>query len=204
MCTLGAVSGFRFSIGDSLYAENTLLDGKIVCGVFEDADKLAAGDKITVVVTKRGELLYIHALQRASDHLFLLPLSAVCGQQAFFQKCMRVAFRMTLLLWLVLGIFSIVFHIVEEPANPRYTLFALFTLLAPPLIMYPTELLSYRSMGPSENYAEAIFKVLGIPRSGHFDASAGMEWFGVPGKGFLALSAATALKKHKLLFKIKD
>lgn len=190
--------------GEDMYNFAAAIDGKVVCGVFEDADKLVSGDSVSVVVSKRGEVLYVHSLYRKSDHLFLLPLGAMCGQAAFFHKCMRVAFRMTVLLWILLGAFSTIFHIVESPANPRYWLFALFSLLGPPLLMYPTELLSYRSMGPSGKYAEAIFQVNEIPKPDYFDASAGMEWFGKPGIGYLALNFSTALKKHKLRYKIKN
>ena len=41
-----------------------LLGDQVICGCFEKGDAFADGDRIRAVVSKRGDVLYTHALVR--------------------------------------------------------------------------------------------------------------------------------------------
>ena len=71
-------------------------------------------------------------------------------------------------------------------------------------MMFPTEILTYRAMGPAGDYAETIFRLYGIPRPSDFDAMKGMAQFEGHGGVFPAINGAKALEEHKTKFKIKD
>jgi hypothetical protein len=183
--------------GEDMFNFAAIIDGRVVCGVLADADKLKSGDAVTAVVSKRGEVLFVHSLKRVRDDLLLLPLSAVCGAEAFFKECMRTAWRVTRLQWVFISTIFIGYELIETPEHSNYLFLILFTLLGPPLMMFPMEYWSYRTMAPTGNYAECIFKVYGFPNPEYFDASAGVAWFAGEDGGFHAMNAARAIEVHQ-------
>jgi hypothetical protein len=183
--------------GEDMFNFAAILDGQVVCGVFSDVDKLVCGDAVSAVVSRRGHVLFVHSMRRASDDLLLLPQSAVCGSEAFFKECMRVAWRVTRLLWAFIATIFLGYELIETPEHSNYLFLLLFTLLGPPFLMFPMEYWSYRTMAPTGDYAECIFKVYGFPNPDYFDASAGVAWFPGAGGGFHAMSAAKAIEAHR-------
>ena len=73
-----------FYDGEDMYNFAGLVNGKVVCGVFRDADKIKDGDVVKLVVTQRKDVLYVHSLIRIDDSFFMMPLNAYCGERAFF------------------------------------------------------------------------------------------------------------------------
>lgn len=88
--------------GEDMHNFAGLVNGEVVCGTFDDADKIKDGDIVKLVVTRRGDVLHVHSLLRIEDSLLLMPLNAYCGERAFFGSCMRFARNMTLFVWFVL------------------------------------------------------------------------------------------------------
>ena len=126
-----------------------------------------------------------------------LTLNATCGPGAFYKNCMRVAWNMTRIGWAFFASISAVYFMVENPEDPKYLVTFLISLAIPPLIMFPMEYWSYKTMAPSGNYAESIFKLFGFPMPKYFDASPGTDWFKRANGGFFAINAAKAIEEHK-------
>ncbi len=190
--------------GEDVHNFACILKNSVMCGTFKDADKLRNKDVILAVVSKRGDIYFVHSLRRISDDLFMLPLNAVRGPDALFRSCMRVAWNITRVVWIILGVTIYSYISIAYPGRGQYWIFILFTLLAPPLVMFPMELMTYRAMESAGDYAEAIFKVFGIPRPASFDATKEQSIFDAQGGTFLAPNFAKSLTEHKRKFKIRD
>jgi hypothetical protein len=188
--------------GEETFNFAGVVDGNIVCGVFEEADKLISGDLVSAIVSKRGNVLFVHSLQRVSDHLLMLPAHAICGPEAFFKDCMRVAWRMTRLLWVFMGTIFMVFHMVHNSEDQKYLMTFLIAMLAPPIVIFPMEYWSYRTMAPTGDYAECIFKLYGFPNPEYFNAAKGMDLFPSQSGGFIAINSEKAIEIHRKRYKM--
>jgi hypothetical protein len=199
---LSSASTTMFTEGEDLHNFAGLVGGKLVCGVFPEANRLESNDKILAVVSERSGVLYAHSVQRASDHLLLLPPDTFAGQDALFQRCMRFAWRMTIFLWILFGIGQIVYNTMYPESGQSYLFDFFVTLLAPPLLMFTTEYFTYRKLDGAGEYARAIFEVYRIPEPDSFDAVSGMDFFKQNSATFFAMNADKALKKHLKKFNI--
>lgn len=103
--------------GENMYNFAGMVGDQVVCGVFAEGNKLQSGNAISAVVSRRGDVLYVHSLQRTSDNLLLLPLNATCGEEAQFRQCMRFAWNMTKFLWVALAIFAIGYVAYQPPGE---------------------------------------------------------------------------------------
>lgn len=193
-----------FAEGEDLYNFAAIMAGKVVCGVFEHANRLQAGDEIAAVVSARDGVLFAHSVKRKSDHLLLLPREANGGQDALYRRCVRFAWRMTIFLWILFGAGQIVYNLLYPESGQSYLFDFLVTLLAPPLLMFTTELFTYRQLNGAGQYARAIFEAYQIPRPDSFDALAGMDLFTQETQTFFAMNAERALNRHLKKFKIEN
>jgi hypothetical protein len=191
-----------FAEGEDLYNFAGMVGADVLCGVFADANRLESGDKIVAVVSRRSGVLYAHSVKRNSDHLLLLPQHALAGQAALFRRCMQFAWRMTIFLWILFGIGQVVYNWMNPDSGQSYLFDFLVTLLAPPLLMFTTEFLTYRKMGDAGAYASAIFEVYRIPYPDSFDAVTGMDVYNRDSDTFFAMNADKAIKKHLKRFKM--
>jgi hypothetical protein len=187
--------------GEDMFNFAGMLDDQIVCGVFEDADKLKSGDVVAAVTSKRGDVLYVHSLLREADSLLLLPINAMYGPAAFFRNCMRLAWRLTKIGWIFFGIIALVCLWQGDWPLEHYLPGFLILFLIPPLIMFPMEYWSYRTMAPTGDYAERIFRLYGFASPEYFDATPGMSWFKQGNGGYIAINADRAVQKHKSRYK---
>ncbi len=178
-----------------------LLGGRVVYGGFEEAHNLQAGDRVSAVVSKQGDPLYVHSLHRISDNLFLLPSDTLCGNGAFFNRCMTDAWRMTKLNWLFFGTLFVI-ALVSSGGEGHFLFMALFVLLGPPLLMFPMEYWTYRTLGPNQGYAKAILETYGIPHADEFDAMKGFGSFTGRAGVFFAPNYADAMRVHRKKFDI--
>lgn len=199
---LSSADAFLFGEGEDLYNFAGMVGGDVLCGVFADANRLESGDKIVAVVSRRSGVLYAHSVKRSSDHLLLLPPHALAGQAALFRRCMQFAWRMTIFLWILFGIGQVVYNSLYPESGQSYLFDFIVTLLAPPLLMFTTEFLTYRKMGDAGEYASAIFEVYRIPYPDSFDAVTGMDVYNRDSDTFFAMNADKAIKKHLKRFKI--
>lgn len=188
--------------GEDLYNFAGLVNGKVVCGVFEEADKIKDGDHVKLVVTQRDDVLHVHSLLRIADSLLLMPLNTFCGERAFFWSCMRFARNMSIAVWLIISVgFFLFIDVSLEKKENLITAFGLILFL-PPLFCFPFEYWTYRSMLGYSTYAEKIFTAYGFARPDVFDAQGGITRFEDRGNSFFAISLELAMKKHKAKFKI--
>ena len=200
--TLATSAMLSFYDGEDMHNFAGLVNGEVVCGVFDDADKIRDGDVVKLVVTRRGDVLHVHSLLRIQDSLLLMPLNAYCGERAFLWGCMRFARNMTLFVWIVL--FSGFFLLIDVSMEKKENLITAFgaILLIPPLFCFPFEYWTYKSMRGYSVYAEKIFLAYGFPKPDVFDARRGITFFENNGNGFFATNCELALKKHRLKHKI--
>lgn len=186
--------------GEDVYNFAGLVNGKVVCGVFEEADKLKEGDNVKLVVEQRGDVLHAHSLLRIADSLLMMPLNTFCGERAFFWNCMKFARNISISVWIIL--FAGFFLFVDVSLQKKEDLIAVFCLilLLPPLFCFPFEYWTYKSMINYSIYAERIFTAYGIPRPDEFDAQEGITRFEYRGSNFFAINLELAMKKHKKKF----
>ena len=162
--------------GEETYHFAGLLDGQVVCGTFRHAENIKDGDRVKAVVSKRGDVLFTHAIMNAKTQEFYMPMNVFSSSDGLFAHCMRVAWGGTIFGWvlfLAIGLFSDLFTMPEAPIEKKVKL-ALIFLLLPPLLMFPFEYWTYRSMRGDKNeegdsYGGAIFKVFGFPQPNKID-----------------------------------
>ena len=162
--------------GEETYHFAGLLDGQVICGTFQHAENIKDGDRVKAVVSKRGDAFFAHSIMNAKTREFYMPLNEFASSDGLFAHCMRVAFGFTVLGWatLLLGfVFTGTLFNPEIP-NAKKLIMGTMILLMPPLIMFPFEYWTYRSMRGTESeggdsYAGAIFKVYGFPQPNEID-----------------------------------
>lgn len=188
--------------GEDMFNFAALLNGKVVCGVFDKASKLKNGDAVKLVVSERGEVLHVHSLLRIEDRLLLMPLNVYCGERAFFKGCMGVAWRFTLIAWLVMfaGFFYSVDISMDDLVKPLIA--GSIMLVLPVLILFPFEYWTYKSMRYYSLYASAIFTTYGFPRPDDLDIRSGMVLYKDADYGFGAINCEIALQKHRVKYQL--
>lgn len=196
--TLATSAMLSFYDGEDMHNFAGLVNGEVVCGVFDDADKIRDGDVVKLVVARRGDVLHVHSLLRIEDSLLLMPLNAYCGERAFLWNCMKFSRNMTLFVWVVL--FSGFFLLIDVSMEKKENLITEFgaILLIPPLFCFPFEYWTYKSMRGYSVYAEKIFLAYGFPKPDVFDARRGITFFENNGNGFFATNCELALKKTQV------
>ena len=188
---------------EDMYNFAGLVHGKVVCGVFDNSNRLKNGDVVKLVVAERGEVLHVHSLLRLEDSLLLMPLNTYCGERAFFRGCMKVAWRFTLFIWFVMfaGFFYSVDISMDDLAKPLIACSIMFML--PLLIIFPFEYWTCKSMRYYSLYASAIFTAYGFPRPDDLDVRSGITLYKEKNYGFGGVNCELALKKHRSRYKIQ-
>lgn len=190
--------------GEDMYNFAALFGDQVICGVFDKAHRFKEGDHIKAVVSKRGEILYAHSMMRISDHFTCMPLTTVAGKKAFFRGCMKVAWRFSIFLWILILGFELYSGSFANSglSQGEKLIFFLMEFLTPPLIMFPMELWTYRSTRYYGYYASAIFSVYGFPRPDDLDIRDGMTFYKEGDFGFGGINAQLALDRHKKKFRL--
>jgi hypothetical protein len=149
-----------------------LMGDQVVCGSFAKGDAFKDGDQLKIVASKRGEVLYAHAVMRENDKMLFMPLTVVCGLNVHFKHCMKVAWRFCLAGWIFFGL------AIWFMKGPSFSY--LFFLLFMPAIMYPMEYWTYKSTRELGDYGTAIFKVFGFPHPEDLDLMPAMHYSFTP------------------------
>ncbi len=158
--------------GEDTYNFAGLLDKEVICGSFQHTDKIQDGDRVMAVVSKRGEVLFTHAIMNAETKEFYMPMNVFSSSDGLLRHCMRVAMWMTVFAWIL--IFGIIFIqegfgvLVREPG------FLLIFLIGVPIFAFSFEYWTYISMRGNnseqgDSYGGAIFKVFGFPKPNKID-----------------------------------
>ncbi|SEO63405.1 hypothetical protein SAMN05428959_1144 [Duganella sp. CF517] len=182
--------------GEDLFNFAGLVEGYIVFGSFSKADKIKNEDKVRIVVSKRGEALYVHSLLKLEDHLLLLPLMVFSGDKAFFRSCMKFAWRCCLLVWTFL-IVCLYFSLDQKFYSSDKVVFVAILVFVLPLFFFPFEYRSYKSMRYYGLYGSAIFKAYDLPRPDDIDIRSGMTHYKDESYGFGGINLETALEGHR-------
>ncbi|KAB8047918.1 hypothetical protein GCN78_21225 [Janthinobacterium rivuli] len=190
--------------GEDMYNFAGMVNGKVVCGVFRNADKIKDGDIVKLVVTQRKDVLYVHSLLRIDDSLLLMPLNIYCGERAFFWSCMKFARNMILFMWVMA--YAAIFSYVDISVEKREDLIAAcgIIFLMPLIFWFPFEYWSFRTMRDYAICATRIFAAHGFPRPNDFDIRNGAALFKDHSYGFIGYSSELALKKHRSKYKIQS
>jgi len=147
--------------GEDMYCFAGLLGNQVICGTFESGDAFKDGDRVKAVVSRRGDVLYAHAVMREDDKMLFMPLTTIAGKNAHFRYCMRSAWRACVFGWLAFGALN---FFTSGPWEMYIVL-----LGAMPALMFPFELWTYRSTRDLGYRASAIFRVFGFPRPDDLD-----------------------------------
>lgn len=94
-------AGVALYEGEETYNFAGLLNGRVICGAFQHADKIQDGDRVRAVVSKRGEVLFTHAIMNAQTQEFYMPLNVFSSVDGLLRHCMRVAIGFTIFGWIV-------------------------------------------------------------------------------------------------------
>lgn len=159
--------------GEGMYNFAAVLGEQVICGTFEHADQLKNGELVKAVVSKRGEVLFVHAIMHAKTKQFYMPLGVFAGKGAFFKHCMRVATWLgvavstgLLITAYFLGLYDGKY---ERIGSEEQILLSLILLIGTFLITFSMELWTYRSFRGCGIYSTAIFKVFGFPKPDNID-----------------------------------
>lgn len=188
--------------GEDVHNFAATIGKDVICGTFRDADRLNEGDDVKAVVSRRGDVLYAHCVLRKKDKQLLMPLMTFAGTKALFRHCMSVAFWGSLFVSIVMAAFFLYFWYADgNDRNIHSLLFFMgISFLCPPLMGYPFELWSYRTVRGYGQYASAIFEKLGVPRPDDFDSRKGITHF--EDVTMVGTNFELALKRHKARFQI--
>ncbi|CUI03694.1 hypothetical protein [Massilia antarctica] len=201
---LAGASTMTWYDGDEMENFAALLEGSVVCGSFRNARALVNGDRVGAVVSRRGELLYVHSLRRTRDQLLLLPLNTYAGTRALLRSSIRHVCVGVLSMWLIIGGYFGISAMMEDHLGPvqiaNLTSLGAMVVIIPILIMLFSEVPSYRAMRHYGQYASAIFHVHGFPHPDDLHALKGMASFPGAPHDFSEINAALALEKHAAKF----
>lgn len=190
--------------GEDIYNFVGILNEEIVYGSFSKANKIKNGDEVKLIVEKRGEALYVHSLLRICDNLLLMPLNTYCGKRSFLKGCMKFAWRLTSIIWIIFLLTS--FYNIDFKKKDIQDLIIIYSIfiIMPPLLIFPVEYSTYRSMRGSAEYASSIFTAYGFPLPDQLDIRSGMMLYPDESYGYGAINCELALNNHKKKFRIKD
>jgi len=157
--------------GEDVYNFAAVVGDQVVCGTFEHADQFKNGELVKAVVSKREGVLFVHAIMHTKTQQFYMPLGVFAGDRALFKHCMNVAWRFTVLLWIIFFGFELyngTYTSTDLSFEKKLTSF-LMELLFPPMLMFPMEFWTYRSFKGTGGYADAIFLAFGFPKPKRID-----------------------------------
>lgn len=191
-----------FSDGEYTHNFAAIVDGKVVCGVFDLANRIGNGDRVKLVVERKGAVLEVHSLLRTDDDLLLIPLLAFCGEKAFFRRCMKNAWYLTLLTWLIIaGIFFYFQHLGGISPVKMWGVFgALCSICAALSFLYAYQ--TYQEMRHYSHYAAAIFTAYGFPRPEDLNINHGITLYRTDYLSFGGINCKKALAYHASKFKL--
>jgi hypothetical protein len=163
--------------GEETFHFAGLLDEQVICGTFQHAENIKNGDRVQAVVSKERDIIFAHAILNIKTQEFYMPLNVFSSDEGLFRHCMRVAWISTVCGW---AISILVFGFLGVFSDPVMTVsrkfvFVSLCLIVPPLIMFPFEYWTYRTMGGGDksddvdSYGSAIFKVFGFPQPDKID-----------------------------------
>lgn len=189
--------------GEELYNFAGIINEQVIFGSFAIADKISNEDMLRIVVSKRGEALYVHSLLRVTDNLLMLPLMVFCGDKAFFRSCMRFAWRCALLIF---GFFivSLCFLLDKKFYSSGDVWFVATLVIGIPLLCFPFEYRTYKSMKYYGLYGSAIFRAYGLPHPDDLDVRSGMTHYEDDSYGYGGINLKSALENHKKKYAITD
>lgn len=189
--------------GEELYNFAGMVNGQVVFGSFSTADKIRNEDMVRIVVSKRGEALYVHSLLRITDDLLMLPLMVFCGDKAFFRSCMKFAWRCALVIW-AFFIGSLYFLLDEKFYRSNDVWFVATLVIGIPLLCFPFEYRTYKSMRYYGLYGSAIFRAYALPRPDDLDVRSGMMHYKDDSYGYGGINLKLAIENHKKKYAITD
>jgi hypothetical protein len=140
--------------GEDTYNFAALLDGSVVCGTFESANSFVDGDVVRAVVSKRGDVLYVHGLLREGDKMLFMPMQCAQGTRALLTSCMRTAWRLCWIGWIS---FAVIGLFVRMPAAGF-----VMALVGMPALVFPMEYWTFRGARHMGDRAAAIFSAFGF------------------------------------------
>ena len=150
------------------------IGGRAVTGEFSGARLLCDGDQVKAVVAQRGEILYVHAIQRPADELLWLPLGSDRGRSAVVSGYLKLGSVFYFVVWLVFTATAAFSDILNAKYYPYYLLGMLGILLLLSFVF----LWTYHDLKPLAIRAEQIFTVLGFPDVKKLDMQPGAyKWF---------------------------
>ncbi len=157
--------------GETVYSFTCLVDGKPTIGQFEQVRHLKAGDKIIAVVSEEDGLLFAHAIMDQDSGIFMMPLNVYAAEGNLFKNTMMFGLKM----WIGIAVFIpfvhyFLFYDANEALGKHLSDIGVYlAIVAAFLFLFQLwEYLSFRGDGRGD-YAGAIFKVFGFPKSDKID-----------------------------------
>jgi hypothetical protein len=161
--------------GEETYHFAGLLDGQVICGTFQHADKIREGDRVKAAVSKRSDVLFVHSILNTKTQEFYMPANAFVNSNTLFRHCVRTASRLTVWGWVALvglALFGVFFD--SEISGSEKLAVAVACLVLPPVIAFSYEFWDYRSLRRfwdeiGDSRGGAIFKVFGFAKPSKID-----------------------------------
>ena len=153
--------------GESIEKLICKIDEKIAIGQFSGATLLKVGDKVKAVVSRKGDIHLVHAIQRPQDQLLWLPFETNKGGHAELKKQIKAVMK-------PFSLFSVIFFIALLFAVPEKLVmgFSFFLVVGAPIFLM-VGFWSAHDRQPLTTRAEQIFTTLGFPDVENLDMTDG-------------------------------
>lgn len=139
-------------------------------GQFEGAKLLRNGDQVQAIVSKRDDLLQVHAIMRRADELLWLPGGVYCGDAAARKAAVRSSIVATIVSSALIAIVALGFAALDERVKLWH---ALVVALAAPFGVAAITLLAEWAPGRvGKEFGEmgsVIFRMFGFPDPDNLD-----------------------------------
>lgn len=140
---------------------------ELVGGIFSHPLSIANGDHLKAVVSRRGNMYFVHGLARPADHSAWMPINTFQGQKAMLRKLMKFPVGWGVFMGLISSIVAL--WIALEKGDSRAWWMIPISLVLSYVIHLLDGIWSYKSFKDYGKRAAAIFTVFGFPDPDDFD-----------------------------------
>lgn len=89
----------------------------ILCGVMEHANNFHNGEPVKAVVSRRGDVLFAHAIMQVKTLKFYMPRGEYAGREALFKSRKRTAFWLASLTSISFPVMFYFVRMLDEQKN---------------------------------------------------------------------------------------
>ena len=161
---LANTAGFNMYDGEDVEHVALLINGRLAIGMFEWLRDLKVNDDVKLVVSKIDDgPLFVHAILRKNDQLLWTPFSIDHTRRGWMLHSLKLGVLRLFITFLILGSF----YAFDSASRPSAG-WLLFIVLSTIVLIGFVGLMSTLGVMHLGEYAEDIFRALGVPKFERF------------------------------------